>query len=95
MTIPSEPVLVYGGSLPVNVTGAAPFRFTLVRLGATTHGFDQDQRFLQLGFSGSSGQYVVHAPTNPGVAPPGYYMLFALSGSGQPSVGRYVRVGQP
>jgi hypothetical protein len=92
--VPFEPSFAYGGSLTVSVTEAAPFRFTLVRLGATTHGFDQDQRFVELGFIATGGgQYVVHGPTNPAEAPPGYYMLFALSRAGQPSVGRYVRVG--
>ena len=35
----------------------------------------------------------VRAPSGPGAAPPGYYMLFVLDNAGTPSVARWVRVG--
>lgn len=93
--IPGKPLLPYGGILKVKVTGPSPARFTLIRLGATTHGFDMDQRFLELEVSGTSAgnTYEVQGPSDSAVAPPGYYMLFALSSAGQPSIGKYVRVG--
>jgi hypothetical protein len=34
----------------------------------------------------------VRAPANRDIAPPGYYMLFALDRSGTPSVARWVRL---
>jgi hypothetical protein len=73
---------------------------TLVRLGSTTHQFDMDQRFLDLGCfwpsgSDSSGRPLlsVNGPPDANQAPPGYYMLFVLSEAGTPSMGHYVKVG--
>ncbi len=37
-------------------------RVTLVRLGSVTHGFDQNQRFLELGFRRAAGGLTVSAP---------------------------------
>lgn len=78
-------------------------RATLVRLGATTHGFDMSQRFIELPPPvGGGGSYSVFAPTDQAaapfhlarnIAPPGYYMLFLISDDGQPSVGDYIKVG--
>lgn len=69
-------------SLDVEVSEPTAVRFTLIRLGSTTHGFDQ------------AGQlYTVQGPPDDVQAPPGHYMLFAISSDGQPSVGVYVRVG--
>ena len=86
--------------------GVAPARATLIRLGSTTHGFDQDQRFVELELESLGGSlYRVLGPqSNPDpmstlkakhIAPPGYYMLFLLSDQGQPSTGAYIRVGEP
>jgi galactose oxidase len=76
------------------VRGSRISRFTLIKLGSTTHSFEQDQRFLELSFTLSDGVYTVQGPGDPSQAPPGYYMLFAISSLGEPSVGRYVRVGE-
>jgi hypothetical protein len=89
----AKPLLAYGGVLEVDVIGPPPARFTVVRLGASTHGFDQDQRFLELSFDQANGGYAIQGPSDGAEAPPGHYMLFAVSAAGQPSVGRYVRVG--
>ena len=37
--------------------------------------------------------YMLQAPSNPGIALPGMYMLFALNADGVPSVARIVRIG--
>jgi hypothetical protein len=68
---------------------------SLIRLGAATHSFDQDQRFISLEFDicGPKG-LTVTAPVNGNIAPPGYYMLFVLEGN-VPSVAAMVRVGPP
>ncbi|MFO7562478.1 MAG: galactose oxidase early set domain-containing protein [Enhygromyxa sp.] len=92
----NKPLLPYGGTLDAQGTvrgGSTISRFTLIRLGSTTHGFDQDQRFLELSFTQSNGIYSVQGPESANEAPPGYYMLFAISGLGEPSVGQYVQVG--
>jgi hypothetical protein len=89
---------------PTNVTYGVPFelvttgtvgRVTMIRLGATTHGYDQGQRFIKCDYSGT-GTLTVTAPANGAIAPPGYYMIFALSlssGKWIPSHARYVKVG--
>ena len=52
-----------------------------------------DQRLVGLGFTKGAGVLNVTGPPNGNVAPPGYYMLFLLNGSGVPSVAKFVQVG--
>jgi galactose oxidase len=67
-------------------------RATMVRVGSVTHGFDQNQRFVDLTFERTPvGLLVTGAVTND-LAPPGDYLLFILDDAGIPSVGRVVRV---
>jgi galactose oxidase len=68
-------------------------RATLVRLGSVTHGFDQNQRFLELSFQRAAGGLTVVAPARGSLAPPGHYLLFILSSSGVPSVANILRIG--
>jgi hypothetical protein len=64
----------------------------LVRPGSQTHAFDQEQRLVGLSFTAGSGVLNVTAPPNGNIAPPGYYMLFALTSSGVPSVASFVHL---
>lgn len=67
--------------------------FALVRLGSTTHTVNNDQRRIPLQFTATgSNAYSLAIPGNPGVALPGYYMLFALNAAGTPSVSKMIRV---
>ncbi len=72
---------------------------SLLRLGAVTHGFDEDQRFMSLTITGAMGNELsVDAPANGNTAPPGYYMLFILTGdapSRVPSEAAIVQVADP
>ena len=63
----------------------------LIRPGAATHSFDQDQRFVPVTFSVVAGGIQVNAPSNSNLLPPGYYMLFLISNAGVPSVAKFVR----
>jgi hypothetical protein len=58
-------------------------RVVLMGLNAATHGYDQNQRYLELEVTGFEDQdpllVTFKAPPNARVAPPGYYMLFAVS----------------
>jgi hypothetical protein len=65
----------------------------LIRLGATTHGVNMDQRHIGLNITGrpSSTQLTVVSPPKPEVAPPGYYMLFVLAG-GVPSKAQIIQL---
>ena len=68
-------------------------RATLLRLGSVTHGFDQNQRFLELPLQRAAGGLTVTAPASGRLAPPGDYLLFILSGLGIPSIAKVVRIG--
>lgn len=82
-----------GATFTVQTPDAARVaKVTLLALGSVTHAFDQNQRFLQLTFSPTSGGLNVTAPPSNLAAPPGYYMLFILDGRGVPSVARMVRL---
>jgi hypothetical protein len=67
-------------------------KVTLVKTGSTTHGFNMDQRYVPLTFTANGTQLSVQMPTNPPDAPPGYYLLFLISDTGVPSVGKIVRL---
>ncbi|NIR37371.1 MAG: DUF1929 domain-containing protein, partial [Actinobacteria bacterium] len=48
----------------------------LMRPGAVTHNFDQNQRYIPLFFSRQGNRLNVTSPVDGNMAPPGYYMLF-------------------
>jgi hypothetical protein len=70
----------------------------LIKPGATTHAFDQDQRFVPLSFVavGSPIRLLVTAPADSNLAPPGDYLLFLVDGSATasevPSVATWTKV---
>lgn len=68
-------------------------RATLIRLGSVTHGFDQDQRFIELTIRRTAGGLTISAPASGAWAPPGPYLIFVLDGDGVPSVARVLRLG--
>ena len=94
-TITSAPSSVaYGQSFFVGTPDAAAIsKITMLRLSSVTHAFNQSQYINELGFSQTTGGLDVTAPPNANVAPPGYYLLFILNGSGVPSVAKFVRLG--
>jgi galactose oxidase len=68
--------------------------FAILRLSSVTHTVDNDQRRVPLVISSSSGNsYSLQVPSDPGVVPPGYYMLFAINSQGTPSVAAIIKVG--
>ena len=68
-------------------------RATLVRLSSATHGFDQNQRFLDLSLAWIAGGLQLGAPGNANLAPPGHYLLFILNSAGIPSLARTIHLG--
>ncbi|WP_363797048.1 galactose oxidase-like domain-containing protein [Lysobacter firmicutimachus] len=69
-------------------------RFTLVRLSATTHSINTDQRLVEADFMArADGTYELTAPVSGNIAPPGYYMLFAISQDGVYSVASIMKIG--
>ena len=67
-------------------------RVSLIRLGAVTHAFDENQRFQRLPFTADATGLTVTAPASRNRTPPGHYMLFILNGNGVPSVAKITRV---
>ena len=83
----------YGRSFLVGTPASSTIaKVSLIALGSVTHAFDMGQRFTWLGFTAASGGIQVSAPSSSNGAPPGYYMLFLVNGSGVPSVGKIVRL---
>jgi hypothetical protein len=73
-------------------TGAAIQRVTLLRMGSSTHAWNNEQRFQALKFTQDGKSLSVTAPRAANLAPPGYYLLFAFSREGTPSVGKIVQI---
>ncbi len=57
-----------------------------------THTNSMSQGFQSLSFTKTSTGLNVTMPANANLAPPGYYMLFILNGSGVPSVGSIIQI---
>lgn len=95
-TIAAVPgILQYGSTFDVVTPDAAAINsVALIRPGAVTHAFDEDQRYVPLTFSRDSGRLIVEAPLNGNYAPPGHYMLFVVV-NGVPSVASWVRFPGP
>lgn len=94
-TITSAPASVtYGQQFAVQTPDAASIsQVTLVRLSASTHIFNQNQRINRLSFTRTSTGLNINAPASGNLCPPGHYMLFILNGNGVPSVAKVVQVG--
>jgi hypothetical protein len=85
--------LRYGGYAAFATTQAAPITsVVLVRPEATTHSSDPNQRLVDVGFTQTSTGVSVTMPTNANLAPPGWYMLFAVDANGVPSVAKWVHL---
>ena len=101
-TVISAPdVIGYGQTFSIETPDAEDIaKVSLIRLAATTHGTDQNARFLPMIFEAQAGSVEVSAvrvgasdlALEPNIAPPGYYMLFILNSAGVPSIGRYVLI---
>lgn len=80
-----------GSSLTV-VTNVAVSRFSLIRLSTATHSINSDQRRIAITPTGSQTGYTITVPSDKGVSSPGYYMLFAITAGGVPSVSKMIRI---
>ncbi len=65
----------------------------LIRLGAVTHAFNTEQRFIPLSSSVTGpNELQITSPVSPNVAPPGHYMLFIRNAAGVPAVAPIVQL---
>ncbi|OCL01465.1 carbohydrate-binding module family 32 [Glonium stellatum] len=91
ITSASPTSIKVGGSIVV-ATDSAVTSFSLIRQGSATHSVDTDQRRIALTPTGSGTSYTVAVPSDPGIAIPGYWMLFALTSAGVPSLAQTILV---
>ncbi|HVM45111.1 MAG TPA: galactose oxidase early set domain-containing protein, partial [Candidatus Thermoplasmatota archaeon] len=91
----TEPQWDLGAAKTVRTPDAASVAAVhLVRLSSVTHSLNTDQRVVPLAFERAGpSTLVARVPADAGAAPPGWYMLFLVSGEGVPSVARMVHVG--
>jgi Domain of unknown function (DUF1929) len=64
----------------------------LMRLGAATHFFNMDARYVPVTFTQAAGGLNITAPANRYLAPPGYYVLFILNSNRVPSIAPFVQI---
>lgn len=82
----------YGNTIQVT-TDRYISNFSLIRFSSVTHTVNTDQRRIPLTFTpADNNTYYVSIPGSASVAPPGYYMLFAIDAQGVPSVSKIIRV---
>lgn len=67
----------------------------LIRPAAVTHSSDPNQRFVDLPLSVDGNNIDLNVTSNPNIAPPGWYMLFAVDANGVPSVAKWVHLSGP
>ncbi|WP_112261427.1 discoidin domain-containing protein [Lentzea terrae] len=91
--ITSAPATAAHGATITVGTDRAVKGFSLVRISAVTHSVDNDQRRVPLSSTAvSPTSHRVAIPADPGTAPPGNYLLFALDTAGTPSVAAQLRL---
>ena len=86
-------VVTFASSFSVQTPDAASISAVhLIRIGAPTHSYDQDQRLIKLNWNAIAGGLNIQAPANANIAPPGFYMLFLVNANGVPSVAKILRL---
>ncbi|KAI4248149.1 MAG: hypothetical protein L6R40_001238 [Gallowayella cf. fulva] len=89
----SAPEVTVGRNLTVKTDGPVE-ELSLVRFSAATHSVNTDQRRVPLQWRavGVENDYTVTVPADAGVVIPGYWMLFAVSEGGVPSLAKTVQI---
>lgn len=92
--IASAPAVVdVGRTVQVTVTSGRPVsRVTFVKTGSATHGWNMEQRFVDLPFNAQGGALSVQIPGRASDVPPGTWMMFVIDDAGVPSAAKLVRV---
>jgi hypothetical protein len=96
---PAATEVTYGSTLQATVPGAADpgpgglGTACLIRAGATTHSSNAEQRLVDLPFQLTGAAAVtLTLPSDPHLAPPGWYLLFVVTRSGVPSQARWAHL---
>ncbi len=67
-------------------------RVALLGSSQATHAFNNNQRFQELPFTMVGNKLRMRTPNAKTLAPPGYYLLFAIDSDGVPSTGKMIRL---
>jgi hypothetical protein len=91
---PARVEVQYGEVLTAEVPDAALlWTACLIRPGATTHSSDSEQRLVDVPLHVTATDAVeLQMPTEPSLAPPGWYLLFVATPAGAPSEGQWVHL---
>lgn len=93
-SIKTAPTVALLGSTVTVTADAQNLSFEILRMSATTHGVNNDQRRIPLTTTlNANNSYDLTIPDDPGVVLPGYYMLFAINAQGTPSVASTIKIG--
>lgn len=79
--------LAYGGRFIINTNDVTNIRkVALMRSGSVTHHTDSEQRYVALDFVPGPGanQMTAQVPSDPSLAPPGYYMVWTVDLNNRP-----------
>ncbi|MEU1204322.1 galactose oxidase-like domain-containing protein [Nocardia sp. NPDC005825] len=83
----------YGATLTLT-TSADVREVSLMHPTACTHSCDNNQRLIDLPITATAaGTVSVAMPSNPALAPPGWYLVAVVDAAGVPSVGRWLQLG--
>ncbi|WP_329415434.1 galactose oxidase early set domain-containing protein [Nocardia vinacea] len=81
------------GAIVTATTTTALREVNLVRPGACTHSSDNEQRLIDLEFTSAAPDSVtLTLPSNPALAPPGWYLVFVVNDQGVPSTGQWLHL---
>ena len=92
VSVPSRVITIGADAMTTPVSTIS--KVVMIRDSSVTHSVNFEQRRIPLSFSvnTSNNTITATAPTDPNVAPPGYYMLFVINSSGVPSVAKMVQL---
>lgn len=92
LTLSGTPQVHAGEDLVVTASSDTA-SFSIVRLSATTHHMNTDQRFMPVAsLNNGDGTFTLTFAANPNVLIMGNYWLFAVDGDGTPSIGETIQV---
>ena len=97
---PTITLAVSRGGYGRSIAGTSPLadrlqEINLVRPGATTHSSNNEQRLLDLPFRVTAADTVeIDLPAEPALAPPGWYMVFAVRQGGVPSHAAWLHLSE-
>jgi hypothetical protein len=92
VSVPSRVITIGADATTTPVSTIS--KVVMIRDSSVTHSVNFEQRRVPLSFSvnTSNNTITATAPTDPNVAPPGYYMVFIINSSGVPSVAKMVQL---